>query len=320
MSKKFAIRSNRPLQQKQGDNIIFGTGTEIPFSQKLTPFTRKIGRDHDGDLFEYQTGLEEKHINNSPLYNAEEKAVLIKELKEDLKEILKTFYKEEIDSRNNYFWKDRVDFIFNNQTLESFFDTKTTDHFFLYWKIKSGAYAEGIAPTYEIAQQHGIPYYLTPLEEQAERETEEVGFKGKAYAALEEMSEKKNTEDLLWLSWILLEASAGYSKSTPKATLYKALFEFIEGKRVKKAKKLCAKQFTEAVTLLKTDRTRAIAKAVVKAGDWFALIFTNKEGKLQIRKDNTILGETVEEAVETLLKPTNQEILEELRIEIEDKL
>jgi hypothetical protein len=311
------IRSTRRPEEKQGNVIVFGSGTQIPFIH-LYDLNKK---EQDDGRFEFQTGLEERHIRNSPVYSEEEKNALVKQQKEDLKELYKAYRKEQLDPLSQKFWQERQSFKVTNETLDTFFDTKNPEHLLLYWRIVSGGYPEGIGPSFEIASQYGLSFFLTLLEEQSEREAEEVGFKGKAYALLEEISEQKNTGDLLWLTWILLDSqSSGYSKSTPKATLYKALFEFIEGKKVKKGKKLCAKQFTDAAKLLKLDRTRAIATAVIKAGDHFGIIFSNKEGQLETRNEHLILGPSVEEAIETLLKPTNHEILEALRSEIEDKL
>ncbi len=204
--------------------------------------------------------------------------------------------------------------------MVTFFDTKEPFHELLYWKIAGGGYADEIAPSHEAALEFGLPFYMTELEEEAERRTEDVSSKVKALSLLEKLSEKKSTEDMLWMAWMLHPSNMGFTKATPKATLFNAHYEFIEGKLVKKAKKACSKQFIEAYQLLTTNKTAAIAKALVNAGDYFGLVYTTKEGQLSTRKNNLLLGATPEEAVETLLRPINQSELELLRQDVEEKI
>jgi hypothetical protein len=320
MSKRFSIRSTRPAKQMIGSLTVFGTGEDVPFKQSLILGGERISEKE----FEFQTGLEEKHIQNSIFFDDEEKQRYIKQLQEDVKVLQKAFGADRLKPTNAFFWGDdhgqKGNFAVNNETLSTFYDTKNEEHLLLYWKIMGGGYADAIGPTYQTALAFGLPLYMTELEEEAERQTEDIGLKGKAFAALEDVSNKKSAEDLLWLSWMLLDVNKGFTKKTPKASLYKAHFEFIEGSLVKSGKKLCAKQFLEAVDLLKKDKTKAIATAIAKAGEFLNLIYTNKENQLETRKSHTILGSTIEEAIETLLKPTHHEELEYLKSEVEDKL
>lgn len=316
MPKRFAIRSTRPAEQKEGNKIIHGTGESIPFRHGCELGMKLV----DEGVFEYVTGLEPTHIEYSVFFDADQKKALLKQQAEDLKLLQKAYGKDRLKSTNKYFWDEYSQLVINNETLSMFFDGAEPIHLLLYWKIMGGGYADEIGPSYEGALAYGLPFYMTELEEEAERRTEDTGSKVKAFAMLEEMSQKKSNEDLLWLAWMLHPSNQGFTKITPAATLFQAHYEFIEGRLVKKAKKACPKQFIDACNLLKNSKTEAIATAIVKAGDYFGLIFTNKEGRLATRKNNLILGETVEEAIDTLLKPINQEELEILREAVEEKL
>lgn len=316
MSTRFAVRSNRVPEQKEGNKIIFGTGEEVPFYHTCELFCMEI----DKGKFEYYTGLESKHIKYSKYFNDEEKEILLKKQATDMKELNLVYGKTRLAPENEYFWKENSSFILNNETLVTFFDTKEPEHLLLYWKIVGGGYADEIGPSYEAAQSFGLPFYISEIVEEAERRTEGVAAKVKAFSLLEELSQKKSSEDMLWLSWMLHPSNMGYTKSTPPATLYNAHYEFIEGLLVKKAKKSCPKQFVDAYNLIKNDKPRAISEALVKAGEHFAIIYTDKDNKLAIRKSGLVLGRNIEEAIEMLLKPMNTNELESLREDVEEKL
>lgn len=315
-STRFAIRSTRPIAQKQGNATIYGTGEDVPFSHACQLFLKRVSETE----FEYVTGLEPKHIQYSPHFPDEHKPDLLKKQANAVKFLSEIHGKDTLKATNKYFWDEASQFNLNNGTLAQFFDTKEPEHLLLYWKIMGGGYADEIAPTYEAATAAGVPFYMTESEAEAERRSEDVSYKVKAFSLLEQMSERKSTEDMLWLAWMLHPANMGYTFSTPKATLYQGHYEFIEGNLVKKQKKACSRQFIDACNLLKADKTRAIATAIIKAGEYFGLVYTNKDNKLQTRLHNTLLGEDFEQAVETLLKPVNQEELQSLRDEVEKKI
>lgn len=327
MNKTFAIRSTRPEEQKSGSDIIYGTGEKVPFRTEGQLFIQETGEKASGEkTFDYHTGLEEKHIQYSQFFNKEEKEALIKQQKEAIKFLGEVYGKDRLKPSNDYFWKDNSSLVINNETLSQFFSfttpsgEKNPEHILLYWTIIGGGYSDLIAPSHEAALNFGLPFYLTEIEAEAERRTEDISSKVKANYLLHELSEKKSTDDMLWLAWMLHPANFGYTQKTPKATLFAAHAQYIEGTLVKTGKKACSKQFIDAVGLLKTDKTSAIATAIVRAGDYFGLIFTNKEGQLETRANHTLLGPDHETAVETLLKPANLPELELLRTEVEEKI
>lgn len=313
---RFAIRSTRPPVQKEGNKIIYGTGDDVPFRHTCELFIKQV----TDTEFEYITGLEPKHITYSNDIPEELKPTLLKRQAEAIKVLIGIHGKDTLRPTNKYFWEPRSSFKVDNETLSKFFDTKEPEHLLLYWKIMGGGYDDAIGLTYDVALSLGIPFYMTEMEEEAERRTEDISLKVKAFSMLEELSEKKSTEDMLWLAWMLHPNTMGYTHSTPKATLYNGHYEFIEGRLVKKSKKSCPKQFIDACNLLKSDKTRIIASAIVKAGEYFGLVYVNKENKYQTRLNNTILADSIEESIEVLLKPGNLEELELLREEVEKKI
>lgn len=316
LTKRFAIRSTRPPQQKEGNKIIFGTGEDIPFRHTCELYVSRISEKE----YEYKTGLEPKHIKLSKHFNDEEKVVLIKQQAEAKKVLDEIYGKEVLKPTNGYFWEQQSSFKLDNETLGMFFDTKEPSHLLLYWKIVGGGYDDEIGPSFDSAAAMALPFYLTEFEEEAERQTEVIGHKVKAFSILEELNTKRSGEDMMWLAWLLHPNNRGYTHATPPAVLYRAHYEFIEGLLSKKSKKSCPRQFIDAYTLLKTDKTRAVAQAVIKAADYFGIVFSDKEGKLRMKGSETILGSNFEEAADILLKPANQEELVVLREEVEKKL
>lgn len=315
-SKRFAIRSTRPAERKENNRIVFGTGEEVPFMHTCELFVTRVSEKE----LEYVTGLEVKHIKYSKDFPDEDKEALLKHQAAAVKKLAEIFGKDTLKPTNGYFWEEQSSLKISNETLSMFFDTKEPAHLLLYWKIMGGGYSDEIAPSFESAAARAIPFYLTEFEEEAERRTEVISKKIKAFALLEELNEKRSQTDMLWLAWMLHPSNMGYTYSTPKATLYRAHYEFIEGMLVKSKKKSCAAQFVDAVTLLNTDKTKAIALGVVHAAEYFGLLYSNKDGKFQTRSGGTLLGQSFEEAIEILLKPANQDELEELRIGVEEKL
>lgn len=315
-TKRFAIRSTRPPEQKEGGKIIFGTGSDIPFRHTCELYVTQIGEKE----FEYKTGLEAKHIQFSKHFTEEEKEILLVQQAEAKKRLDSVYGKKVLEPTNTYFWEQNSSFKLDNETLGMFFDTKEPAHLLLYWKIMGGGYDDEIGPTHDTAAAVALPFYMTEFEEEAERQTEEINHKVKAFAALEELNTKRSGEDMMWLAWILHPSNRGYTKSTPPAVLYKAHYEFIEGLLTKKGKKSCPRQFVEAYTLLKADKSRAITQALVRIADYFGLMFTDKDGYLRMKDSDTQFGKSFEEATTVFLKPANQEELEAFRIEVEKKL
>lgn len=315
-TRRFAIRSTRPPEQKEGNKIIFGTGEDVPFRHTCALYMEQV----DERTFEYKTGLEPKHITQSRHFTPEEKELLLVQQTAARKILDGIHGREVLRPTNGYFWEQHSSFKLDNETLGKFFDTKEPSHLLLYWKIMGGGYDDEIGPTYEAATAIAIPFYMTEAEEDAERESEVINHKVKAFSLLEELNTKRSGEDMLWLAWILHPANRGYTKSTPPAVLYKGHYEFIEGLLTKKAKKSCPRQFIDAYNLLKIDKTRAITQALIRIADYFGLLFTDKDGILRMKNSDTQFGKNFEEAANVLLKPVNQEELEAFRTEVEQKI
>lgn len=314
-TKRFAIRSTRPPEQKSGGKIIFGTGEDVPFRHTCELYMTQIGEKE----FEYRTGLEPKHIELSKHFTAEEKEILLVQQAAARKILDGLHGKKVLEPTNGFFWGPRSSFKLDNETLGKFFDTKEPEHLLLYWKIMGGGYDDEIGPTYDSATAIAIPFYMTEAEEDAERESETINHEVKAFSLLEELNTKRSGEDMLWLAWILHPANRGYTKSTPPAVLYKAHYEFIKGLLTKKGKKSCPRLFIDACTLLRMDKGRAVTQALIRIADYFGLMYTDKDGILRMKDSDTQFGKNFEEAANVLLKPVNQEELEAFRNTVEAK-
>ena len=327
MSVKFAIRNTAGKAEKEGDQIIRFSGTGEPFNRISERDVKKVGVDGGGNpKLKFNTGLDEKRVAFLPWYTEEERKEVLKQIKE-LKPIITDFYggPDVVDDSNQYFWKDdrtvnKLHLTHNNVDLH--YDTKNPSHALLYLSIVSGAFEDLVAPTRDWAERHQRPHYMQLETDDLIYEDDDAILKSDAHAALTELRKEESSDALFIIAWCLqydTNAYGAYLRSTPVRDLISYHIKYIEGKLSLKKKRNTPKLFIEYVEKWKGQQTRPLlyTEAYVKAGEYYN--FLQQRNKKFTTSDNTILGATVSEAVDTLMKPKFSKDLAQLRDQVEAK-
>lgn len=327
MSIRFSIKDTSEKAEKEGDLIVRYSGLAEPFRRSSERQTTKVGVDGAGNpKIVFVTGLDEKKVPMYRWFSEEEKKELLKLIKEFKPGIIDAFGGVEVvDDKNQYFWGPENREVFKlfvtNETSEIFFDMERPAHALLYLSICAGAFIDVVAPNKEYAIRYQIPHYLS-------LETDEVSFDGEeditrsdAHAALGKLR-RETPEALLVLAWCLLFETTtfgGMNKATSPKDMINSFIKYIDGKLVTKRKRNCPKLFMQYAEKWEKSQTRPslYAEAYLKAGEYFALV--NQREKKYTTASGTILGNTVSEAVDNLLKPKFSVDLEQLRDAVEAK-
>ncbi len=327
MSIRFEIRNTAGKAQKEGETILRFSGTGEPFNRVSERDVKKIGVDGGGNAkLKFNTGLDETKVQFLPWYNNDERKEVLKQIKE-LKPLITDFYGGEdvLSDSNKYFWKDdrtvsRIHLTHGNINL--FYDTKNASHALLYLSIISGAFIDLVSPTREYAERHQIPHYMMLETEEFIDDDDDTLTKSDAHAALSDLRKDESADALFILAWCIqydTNAFGAYLKSTPTRDLINYHIKYIEGKLQLKKKKNAPKTFIDYVAKWKGQQTRPLlyVEAYIKAGEYYN--FLNQKNKKFTTSDGTILGATVAEAIDTLMKPKFSKDLETLRDQVEAK-
>lgn len=328
MSIRFAIRNTAGEATKEGDTVLRFTGVSEPFNRSSSRSAKKVGEFTNGDpKLVFNTGLDETKVSMYNWYNEEEKKQVKKMIKE-LKPKIQEAYggADIIDPGNKFFWKEDRSvsrLLLTNYDIDVFYDTEKPSHALLYLSIIGGAFAELVAPTKEWAIIHQIPHYLiletdsTSTEEQDQDVT-----RSDAHAMLADLRKNEGKEALYMLAWCLqydTNAFGAYSHSVSEKELVSYHIKYIDGKLVTKRKKNMPKTFISYAEKWKGQQTRPLifAEAYIKAGEYYS--FINQREKKYVTADGTVLGNTIAEAVENIMKPKFNDDFKKLRDQVEAK-
>lgn len=328
MSIRFAIKSTSGTPDKEGDVFVRYTGDSEPFRRVSERTGTKIGVDPKGNtIVSFVTGLDENQVKFYNWYDEDEKKSVMKQVKELRKLITDKYGGEEvIKSTNSYFWGETRDvnrLSLTNEDLNVFFDTKNPAHALLYLSIIGGAFMELVAPTKDWADRHQIQHYMVLETEDVYDDNDEIGIRrSDAHALLSELRKEDSPEALFTLGWCLhydTNAFGGYLKGTSPRELLKYHVLYIDGKLQTKKKRDAARNFIDYANKWKKQQTRpaVLVEAYVKAGEYYS--FINSREKKYVMYDGTVLGNTYEEAVATLMETKHTTDLEKLRKQVEDK-
>lgn len=327
MSVKFQIKSVLGAPVKEGDQIVRYTGSAEPYTHATGRECLELGMNEKGDaILTYNTGLDEKKVDLYWWYNDTEKAIIKKEIA-SMKPLITASYGGEamIKDTNTFFWRQPIvnNLKVTNETEEIFFDTAKPAAALLYLSIISGAFMDVVAPTKEWAEKHQLPHYLV-LESEDTFEDEDEITRSDAHGALSELRKDASNEALFILAWCLQYDTDAYGaqlRSTPVKELINYHIKYIDGKlKLKGArKKNFPKNFMEYAKKWASAKTKELlyAEAYIKAGEYFN--FIQKRDKKYHTVGGTALGNTVAEAVESIMKDKNLEEFEKLRDSVEAK-
>jgi hypothetical protein len=333
MNVKFAIRTVVGPSEKEGNDYVRYTGNDEVFRNSIERFCTKVGeRGYGKDAYpivKFKTGLDPEEIDYCDWFTPEEKKVVKDFIVENRDRIISAYGGPDVTKDDNIsFWTSdrawgrlRVD----NFTVDKERNTKNPSDCLLYLGILSGAFIDLVAPSREYAEgKTGIYFYLAVEDDAVASDAETYVTKLEAQGALSNLA--NDTGDALFiLAWCLqynTTAFGAFSRTmSPKGELIKYHSQYIDGLIFEKKglKKSTPKKFIEYAKLWKSTQTRkkVMTEAYIKAADYYS--FINKGEKAYVTREGTILGNTIEEAVENLMKPGNVEEFERIRDLVEKK-
>lgn len=327
MSIRFAIKSASAKSEKEGDTFIRFTGDAEPYRRVEDRKCDKVGVDGAGNAkLVFTTGLDEKTVQFYNWFSEEEKKAVLKQIKE-LRPLITDFYggEEVVNSTNKYFWLENRDInrlSLDNETMQTFYDTKNPAHALLYLSILSGAFIEMVAPTRDWAERRQIPHFIALETDDLMSDDEDDITRSDAHAALSELRREESPDALFILAWCLqyeTNAFGGINRATPPRSLATTHSQFIDGKLVSKKKRNMPRTFIDYAERWKGPQTRPalFVEAYIKAGEYFS--YVNQRDKKYVTADGTILGNTIPDAVAAIMKPKFTQDLEQLRDKVEAK-
>lgn len=328
MSIKFAIKNTAEKAKKEGDSFIRFSGTAEPFSRACERAASTIETDSEGKATKWRfvTGLDENRVDYYDWLSPDEKEVVKKTI-EDLKPTIERYFggKEVLDPHNKGFWKFKREVNLlkvNNEIIDIFFDTEKPEHALLYLSILAGAFSDIVAPNRDWADRFQLPHYLALEADDNLWEGEEDITRSDAHGELALLRKEFGKEALYILAWCLqydTNAFGAYNYNTPEKDLVNYHIKYIDGKLVSKKKRNMPKTFIEYANKWRAPQSRQLlmVEAYLKAGEYFNLI-TQREKKY-VTSDGTILGNTVKDAVESLMKTKFKVDLDNLRTAVEAK-
>lgn len=326
MSIRFAIKNTAPKAIKEGNDIVRYTGVSEPFNRHSERFCKKIGVDGAGNpRLVFTTGLDEKLIPYYIWYSDEEKEVVKQEMR-DLIQLIEDYYgKEVLESTNRFFWKDDRNvsrLSLKNENIDVFYDTSKPTHALLYLSIISGAFIDLVAPTKDWADRYQIPHYLALEADNSQYEDEDEITKSDAHGALTDIRKNHGKDALFILAWCLQYDTNGYGAytyATSEKDLINYHIKYIDGKLVNKNKKNTAKLFLDYYEKWLGEKTRPLlyTEAYIKAGDYYSYIIQREKKYSTI--EGTLLGNTIQDAVSTIMKGKLTPEYEKLREFVEKK-
>ena len=313
---KFLIKKNYKKEKNVNGNPVYGTGDayhsiyeDCLYVKKTSPTTVR-----------FRTGLNEHDLKSSPVLLEELRDVYIKNLPNTIERIKEVYGEEALDNSNTVFWNDKGKIQVTADMLNTVFDDETDiDALILKYNVAAGGFTD-VAPSLECAQASGKTFYIVEQEEyNNEKFDDKVNFKLKASAALNNLYEKGSTEALLYLSWVVLAETQGFTRANSKEVIVSALSDYIDGNLVNKDKKACSKRFVEYANMWKNDKEALITEAIVNVGVYFGMIYL-LNGKYVTKERGTTLGGDKKLAVKNLSDVKNIEELKELKAAVDERL
>jgi len=313
---KFLIKKNHKKEVTRKGVTVYGTGEEYHSIYEDSIAEKRVS----ANKIKRTTGLTEHDLKSSPVLLDDLKEAYLSNL-ESTRERIKDFYGEEaLDSSNDIFWKDKGTVTINRETLNTIFDDENDiDALIFRYNVAAGGFSD-IAPSLECAAASGRKYYLIEQEDYNNETFEDtVSSKLRANAELNHLYTKGSLDSLLYISWVCLNDTQGFTRNSSKEVIVGTLSDFIDGKLVNKDKKKCADRFLQLAGMWKTNKEALITEAVFEAAISYGLVFM-LDGKYTTKARTTVLGSNKQKAIQNLLDAKNIEELKELKQEVDKKL
>lgn len=276
----------------------------------------------------YVTGLNEFAPEVKAIKDIKLREAIIKDIRETVATLEKELATNIIDPspENKDFWKEvqmvRPD---NSELWDKITIRCGNDPVYLhplkdsYDLIKVKAIEAGgfsiVAKSWEDANNMPQPpkFYLDRHIDTVATRTEGKKLRNKALSALDKLY-NKNPKKLMYVCKVVDAYSAQYKKSTPLDVMYDNMDIYINGEGVEKNKLRAAKTFLEASDY---DMETLQLKCIVKDSSFYKHIAPKADGMIYHMEQVVVLGRNVQDVVEFLRNPLNEEILLDLQEKVE---
>jgi len=274
----------------------------------------------------YVTGLNEFAPEVKNIKDPEQKAAIIKDIRETVALLERELATNIIDPEDEDFWtkvkllKPDNDEFWTRITVrcgnEPLFLNPKTDPFDL---IKLKAIEAGgfsiVAKSWEDAQNMSKPpkFFLDKTIDSVASRTQTKKLRNKSLSELDKLY-SKNINKLMYVCKIVDAHSAQYKKSTPIDIMYENMDTYINGEGIERNELRAAESFLKAAAL---DMETLKLKALVKDASFYKVLAPRADGMIYHLQTSTMMGRNASEIVEYLRNPLNENILVDILNTIE---
>lgn len=271
----------------------------------------------------FVTGLDEFADSVKRLPEAERKAK-VKIIRETVSQLEKEMHGNKLDVDDEDFWAKTVlsphkpdywatvNFSIGNDG--KILDPNNSHELLLIIAAEAGGF-DDVAGSYDEAKNSSRPpkFYL---ERRKDTKVQESKIKQLRDSAIYELFKIKTEEPqkLFWYCKNILPIGNQYKKTDPPDIWYSDLSSFIEGLGIQQDKKKAPHTFLNAVM---KDMETLIVRAYVLEAAFLKRLITKADNKIYNRNTNSLLGGNLEEVVEYLKQPVNQNELEDIQAQID---
>jgi len=274
----------------------------------------------------YVTGLNEFAPEVKNIKDPEQRAAIIKDIRETVALLERELATNIIDPEDEDFWtkvkllKPDNDEFWTRITVrcgnEPLFLNPKTDPFDL---IKLKAIEAGgfsiVAKSWEDAQNMAKPpkFFLDKTIDSVASRTQTKKLRNKSLSELDKLY-SKNINKLMYVCKIVDAHSAQYKKSTPIDIMYENMDTYINGEGIERNELRAAESFLKAAAL---DMETLKLKALVKDASFYKVLAPRADGMIYHLQTSTMMGRNASEIVEYLRNPLNENILVDILNTIE---
>lgn len=272
------------------------------------------------------TGLDEFSPSVTTIENKDRREAKIKRIRETVAHLEKVLAQNIIDVKDPEFWNkvtllkptnkefwSKIKINIGNKGMH-LDPLNNPDDLIIMLAIEEGGFSS-VAKSYEDALNAPKPPKFFLDKEIATVDVKAKGkiAKNKAFALLDEIFEEGGNK-LMYVAKVVDIYPSKYKIKTPRALIYDAMDEFIDGRSFEKNKDRAVKNFTEVANM---DMEELKIRAILKDAMHFKKVQLKADGLLYHSKTNSMMGRNIEDAVEFVKNPLNKDIVDYLIDDVE---
>lgn len=271
----------------------------------------------------YITGLDEFADEVKRLPEKERKAK-VKIIRETVAALEKELYGNDLDVEDPAFWSKtvlsphrteywaNVNFVIGNDG--KVLDPADPHQLLIIIAAEAGGF-DDVAKSYDDAKNSANhpKFYIERRKDTRVQESKVKQLRDNAIFELFKIK-MEEPQKLFWLAKNLLPIANQYKRTDPVDIWYSDLSSFIEGVGIEQDKKKAPQKF---LTMLQKDNDALIIRAYILEAAFLKKIITKGDNKIYNRTTNSMLGGNLEEVVEFLRQPVNQNELEDIQNQID---